>query len=206
MNNHKYDVLASTINYVTIIDTRLLLIPFLNQIATKPICNFNFMLQISVWITDILLISSTQWHLFRNEHPAPVPFKLLNYVSFGNLFEIRTKKFPFMVSDICVKLSDMDQCFSKAWLTAFGSLWIDLLNVLFCVLSLLLLQHNKTKRRRLNSFHRYKTQLWSRVETWLLSWEGTPLWTYLTRLLPQELGRLFTLFTLHSLPIFRLLF
>ncbi len=56
-----------------------------------------------------------------------------------------------MFSDICVKLSDMAQCFSKAGVTVFGSLWIDLLNVLFCVLSLLLLQHNKTKRRRLNT-------------------------------------------------------
>lgn len=47
----------------------------------------------------------------------------------------------------------------RTWFSAFqkhdwlrlGLSWIDLLNVLLCVLPPMLLQHNKTKRRRLNT-------------------------------------------------------
>ncbi len=59
-----------------------------------------------------------------------------------------------MFSDICVKLSDMARCFSafqKQESLCLGLSGLICLMFYFYFLSLLLLQHNKTKRRRLNT-------------------------------------------------------
>lgn len=118
----------------------------LNQIATKPIRNFNFMLQISVWITDILLIIFSAMST-----PAP---SLSNYLITFNLpislKFVQKHSRPWFPTSVLSYRTWFSAFQKHDWL-CLGLSWIDLLNVLFCVLSPLLLQHNKTKRRRLNT-------------------------------------------------------
>lgn len=117
---------------------------------------------------------------------------------------IARTRYWFVVPDICGELWHVPQC-SEKWLSLSGLICLMFHSVFChsCCFSTI-----KTKRKRLNTaFTETKHWLWSWVGTRLLSSGGTPLW--ITRLLPLEPGRLFTLFTLsarYRLSAFLLIF